>query len=159
MSLKTPWKWVMGRGLMRRNLWIMVAADAALVFACYYLAYLIRFEFDIPEENLAAFRKSWHFIVPIKISVFAIFHVYRGMWRYTGLVDLVNLVKAVFTSSLLIVLIVIMIHQFYGYPRSVFIMDGFLTFLAIGGVRVAIRLYFARDTGMQSFQAILRRRP
>jgi FlaA1/EpsC-like NDP-sugar epimerase len=159
VSLKTPWKWFTRKDLMNRNLWIMVAVDAVLIFGCYYLAYLFRFEFDIPKENLAAFQQSWHFVVLIKISVFGIFHLYRGMWRYTSLVDLVNVIKAVFTSSLLVVLIVLMVHQFWGYPRSVFIVDGFLTFLTIGGVRMGVRLYFARGTGMQNFPVIRRVRP
>jgi len=149
----------MNKGLMRRNFWIMVAVDAVLILGCYYLAYLFRFEFDIPKENMAAFQQSWHFIILIKISLFAFFHLYSGMWRYTSLVDLMNVFKAVFTSSLLIVLVVLMVYQFQRYPRSVFIMDGFLTFLAIGGVRVAIRLYFARGAGIQTFPAIRRRTP
>jgi FlaA1/EpsC-like NDP-sugar epimerase len=44
-----------------------------------------------------------------------------------------------------------MLHRFQGYPRSVFIIDGFLTFLAIGGIRVVIRLYFAQKSGVMAF--------
>lgn len=127
----------------------MVGADAALVLACYFLAYLFRFEFEIPRGSLEAFQRSWYFVVLIKISLFALFHLYRGMWRYTSLVDLVNLVKATFTSSAVIILAVLMVYRFQGYPRSVFLIDGVLTLLAIGGVRLAIRLYFARGTGIE----------
>jgi len=68
------------------------------------------------------------------------------MWRYTSLNDLVNVIKAVFTSSLLIVLWVLMVHRFEGYPRSVFMIDGLLTFVAIGGIRMVIRLYYAKES-------------
>jgi FlaA1/EpsC-like NDP-sugar epimerase len=140
----------------RCSLWVMMSSDAVLVIGCYYLSYLFRFEFDIPEENLRAFQQSWYLVVMVKIAIFALFHLYRGMYRYTSLVDLVNVVKAVATSSLLIMIVVLMIHQFQGYPRSVFIMDPFLTLLAIGGLRMAIRLYYARTMGMHVFPAFHR---
>jgi FlaA1/EpsC-like NDP-sugar epimerase len=135
----------------------MVLCDAALVTACYYVSYLFRFEFSIPEENFAAFKRSWYFVVLIKLAMFVLFHLYRGMWRYTSLVDLINVVKAVLTSSLCIIMVVLMTHQFLGYPRAVFIMDAFLTLLAIGGLRLSIRLYFARSTDMGLFPVIRRK--
>ena len=81
-------------------------------------------------------------------------HLYRGMWRYTSLNELVNVLKAVLTSSFLIILGVLMVYRFQGYPRSVFIMDGFLTFLAIGGIRMVIRLYFTRENGSGTFPSL-----
>ena len=131
----------------------MLPSDALLVVMCFYLAYLFRFEFAIPPNALAVFAKTLPYVVIVKISVFALFHLYKGMWRYTSLNDLINVIKAVLTSSLLIILGVLMVHRFQGYPRSVFIIDGFLTFLAIGGIRMVIRLYFAKESGSVVFPA------
>ena len=136
------------------NLYYIVLIDALLVVICFYLAYLFRFEFEISPNELAAFARTLPYVVIVKISVFALFHLYKGMWRYTSLNDLVNVIKAVFTSSLLIVIGVLMVHRFQGYPRSVFIVDGFLTFLAIGGIRMMIRLYFVRESGSVSFPSL-----
>ncbi|MFH1091951.1 MAG: nucleoside-diphosphate sugar epimerase/dehydratase, partial [Pseudomonadota bacterium] len=72
-------------------------------------------------------------------------------WRYTSLVDLINVGKAVLTASLLVIIGILMIRHFLGYPRSVFIIDGGLSFMAIGGLRVAIRLYFARSLSTHIF--------
>jgi FlaA1/EpsC-like NDP-sugar epimerase len=102
------------------NLWIMMALDAALVVAAFWGAYLIRFEFRIPDVHLDVLRFTWPFILLIKMGCFAFFHLYRGMWRYTSLVDLINVVKAVFTSSAVILAAVLVVHRFQGYPRSVF---------------------------------------
>ncbi len=133
----------------------MVAADAALIVACYYLAYLIRFEFVIPESYLNVFLMSMPYVLCVKLGSFAFFHLYRGVWRYTSLVDFVNVVRAVLVASVLIITGILVLHRFDGYPRSVFLMDGALTLLAIGGLRVMIRFYYARGsrTGMfPSFQ-------
>ena len=137
-----------------RNFYYMVLTDALLVVICFYLAYLFRFEFKIAPHELAAFLRTLPFVVIVKISVFALFHLYKGMWRYTSLNDLVNVIKAVLTSSFLIILGVLMVHRFQGYPRSVFIVDGFLTFLAIGGIRTVIRLYFAKKSGSAAFPSL-----
>jgi len=132
----------------------MLMLDAVLVVACFFSAYLFRFEFAIPEKELATFSVTWPFVLLIKLCTFFFFRIYKGMYRYTSLEDLINVLKAVFTSSLLIILVVLMIYRFAGYPRSVFIIDGFLTFLAIGGIRVAIRIYFARREGKTVFPAL-----
>ena len=128
--------------LKQRNFWLMIGADTLLVVLCFYLAYLIRFEFSIPAAHLQRFYNMIPWVVAVKLACFVFFRLYRGMWRYTGLVDLSNVGKAVFTSSALIVVAVLMVHRFQGTSRSVFLIDAVLTFLFIGGLRVAIRLYF-----------------
>ncbi len=143
----------MRKFLRHRNLYYMVPSDALLVVMCFYLAYLFRFEFAIPPNALATFLRTLPYVVIVKISVFALFHLYKGMWRYTSVTDLVNVIKAVLTSSLLIILGILMLHRFQGYPRSVFIIDGFLTFLAIGGIRMVIRFYFAKESASAAFPA------
>jgi len=143
-------KWFPGRS----NLYYMLLIDALLVVICFYLAYLFRFEFEISPSEFTAFARSLPYVVIAKIAVFALFHLYKGMWRYTSLNDLVNVIKAVLTSSFLIILGVLMLYRFQGYARSVFIIDGFLTFLAIGGIRMTIRLYFAKESGSVVFPSL-----
>ena len=89
--------------LLRRNQWIMLAADAVLTVGCYYLAFLIRFEFALPHEFFHVFAMSWPWVLLVRLSGFALFGLYRGVWRYTSLTDLINLLKAQIVSSLVIV--------------------------------------------------------
>jgi hypothetical protein len=74
-----------------------------------------------------AFQNTVCFIIPVKLFIFFTFKLYRGMWRYTSVKDLTNLIKATFVSSGLIILAILYLHQFYGYTRSVFVIDAFLT--------------------------------
>ena len=131
-----------------RNLTVMIAVDALLITACFYAAMLIRFEFRIPAIELDLFQRVWPLLLCVKMGVFILFNLYRGMWRYTSLQDLINVLKAVFSSSLILMAVMLMVNRFQGYSRSVFIMDGVLTLIAIGGFRVLIRLYFARGSGL-----------
>lgn len=60
--------------------------------------------------------------------------------------DFWTLFQACLLSSLLLVVLLLYIHRFQGFPRSAFVIDGMLTFLLSGGLRVSIRtLYRYRD--------------
>ncbi len=127
----------------------MLLLDAFLVVASYLLAYLLRFEGQIPQQEWKSFSTTILYILPFKMFVFIYFGLYRGMWRYTSLVDLLNVLKATFTSSVLIILTILFIYRFQGFLRSVFIIDGFLTFIFIGGIRIVIRLLLSeKESGL-----------
>ena len=146
------------RGFVYRNLSIMIGADAFLVAFSFFGAYGLRFEFIIPSKEWETFIQTLPFVLMVKMGTFAFFHLYQGMWRYTSLVDLVKVVKAVLASSLLIVLSIFMLNRLSGYPRSIFLIDGILTFLAIGGIRLLIRLYFSSVTPVDFFPAFNRKK-
>ena len=130
--------------IRKRNFWIMLLVDLSIVIVAYYLSYFLRFDWEIPQTHIRNFLYTAVWIVPLKLASFYIFGLYRGMWRYTSIDDLENLVKSCLASSCAILLILFISVRFYGFARSVFIIDLFLTFLFIGGFRIAIRLYYHR---------------
>jgi FlaA1/EpsC-like NDP-sugar epimerase len=130
--------------LKNRNFWIMLLGDTLLALLSYYFAYYLRFDGDIPPAYLTRFLYTIIWIVPIKLACFFFFDLYRGMWRYTSIYDLITLSKACLTSSATIAIVLIITIRFIGFPRSVFIIDFLLTFLFVGGFRMGIRLYYHR---------------
>ncbi len=127
---------------MNGNLFLIVFGDLLLLAASLYGAYLVRFDFSVPPYFLTLFWRSLPYALFTKIVVFYLFDLYRGMWRYTGVTDLVNLIKAAIVSTLAFVFLVVFQYRFEGYSRSVFFIDWGLTVMLIGGFRLAIRLYF-----------------
>jgi UDP-GlcNAc:undecaprenyl-phosphate GlcNAc-1-phosphate transferase len=75
------------------------------------------------------------------MASFLVMGVYRGMWRYTGLDDLIVFAKAVVLSSVLSVLAVLFAFRFEGFSRAIFIIDGILMFLFLAGSRMTFRLF------------------
>lgn len=128
--------------LRNRNFWIMFLGDAVLILFSYFLAYYLRFDGQIPAKELSNWMQSVIWIVPLKLLCFFFFDVYKGMWRYTSIYDLTNLVKACLTSSAIIVAALFITVRFVGFPRSVFVIDFFLTFLFVGAYRIGVRLYY-----------------
>ncbi len=131
-------------------LWI----DAFLIALSYYFANLIRFEFSIPWFFLQQIQQMIVFIVLIKIVIFHLFNLYRGMWRYTSVPDLINIIKASIISSLLIVSLVSFVYRFEGFSRSVFIIDWFFSIFFIAGFRLSVRFYYERISGNPALQNI-----
>ena len=132
--------------IKKRNFWIILCIDFFLLCLAYLLSYLIRFEGKLPAEQTLNFKNTIWFIIPFKLLVFFNFKLYKGMWRYTSISDLINLIKATFVSSTIIILAILYFHRFEGYPRSVFIIDAFLTLFFIGGIRLFIRLFHQTPT-------------
>lgn len=126
-----------------KHFYLMVALDGLLVFLSYITAYLLRFDMGIPAEEWMRVGQTLPFVIPMKIVIFFLFGLYRGMWRYTSLMDFLNVFKAAVASSLLAVLVIVLGYRFEGYARSVYIIDCALTFFFVGGVRGIIRIAFA----------------
>ena len=83
------------KNLMNRNLLLMIFGDLIIVLSALYLSILFRYDFVIPIE----FNKLLNFqnlglIVITKIFCFRLFSLYRGMWRYTSIWDMFNILKA-----------------------------------------------------------------
>ncbi len=140
--------------IKNRNFYLIILFDVLAVIASFYLAYAIRFDFDIPPWEKGPMVHILPLVVCVKMVTFVFFRLYRGMWRYTGLFDIINVVKAIFISSMSIVIIVLLMYRFRGYPRSVFIIDFIISLILITGIRVAIRLYFSANSIKEIFSII-----
>jgi len=149
-----------------KNFLIIFIVDVLLLAAALYDAFLIRFEFNIPPFYLDLFLRMLPYVIVTKIACLYFFDLYRGMWRYTSISDLLNIIKAATASSLLITLFIAFKMRFIGYPRSVFIIDCFLTILFIAGFRLLVRLFFERlareksnKSMPQQFMSLFKRYP
>ena len=129
---------------IRRNLFIIILVDAVLITISITSAYLVRFEFSIPDEFVRSLSHSIPILLCIKLTTFYFFNIYSGMWRYTSIRDLMNVIKASSIGSLLYVVVILLKSRFIGYSRSVFIIDWLLTILLVSGFRLTVRLFYER---------------
>lgn len=129
--------------LKKSNFWIVFLGDAVLCGLAYYLSYILRFDGNIPAGEFSNWINTVVWIVLSKLVCFYFFGLYKGMWRYTGIYELENLIKACVISSGIIVFILVLKVRFVGFPRSVFAIDLLLTFLFLSGARVGIRLFLS----------------
>jgi FlaA1/EpsC-like NDP-sugar epimerase len=122
-----------------------VFADAASFVLAIFAAYLLRFEFVLTAPHLNEITRIIFWLVPLKLSIFYAFGLYKGMWRYFSLHDVWFVALATSLSSLLTVDIVFYVYLFEGFSRSVFFLDAIVTFIITGGYRVLIRALYRFD--------------
>ncbi len=115
--------------------------DLAMILLCYYGAFLLRFEgeSDLPLF-LAQFSRSLPIVLVVQLLVFLAVGLYRGVWRYTGLDDLVLIIKAVASATVLSSVAMLFVFRFERFSRSVFVIDGVLLLLGVAGSRIFFRL-------------------
>jgi FlaA1/EpsC-like NDP-sugar epimerase len=122
------------------NLYTMMLLDMLLFIMSYVGACLLRFEFSLDPTTLRELRMALPFLVPAKLGVFLLFGLYRGMYRYFSIQDLWRLGSASVVSSLFVIVLMFYLHG-HDFSRSVFMLDGFLTFLFTAGLRIGIRSF------------------
>ncbi len=132
--------------LRKRNFWIMLLVDMGTLALCYLGAGILRFEGAIPPATLDQMLVNIFPMITAKVICFFIFDLYRGMWRYTGISDLIGIVKATLAGTLLYISFLALFEPFKIVSRGIILIDFLLTIVAIGGFRLAIRLYHQRDS-------------
>ena len=118
-----------------------VLLDVILVILAYWSAYAIKFGPLSESPAWQLFLRTLPVLVFVKMSAFLAMGVYRGLWRYTSIDDLIVFAKAVLLSSIGSVLVVLFAFRFEGFSRTVFAIDGVLMFLFLSGSRMAFRLF------------------
>ena len=103
-------------------LWaVEVLIDMVLVSVSGYLAFWIRFESQI-TDYLHHYQRTILIVLAYRIFFFHWFGLYKGLWRYASIKDLLSIIKAVLASSVAVVAtLYLKLHP--GYPRSILIID------------------------------------
>jgi UDP-GlcNAc:undecaprenyl-phosphate GlcNAc-1-phosphate transferase len=126
--------------LMYKRRIVEVAMDLVLVVFAYYASFTLRFEQSPLDANLPTFTESLPVVVACKMIALFTFGAYRGLWRYTGLSELMAYAKASAGGSVLSVLAIVALFRFEGYSRSLFVIDALLLFVALSASRLSFRL-------------------
>ena len=127
----TPWyRWVIRIAA--------AAGDVVLVFAALYLAFALRFDGAIPEDQLAniALVLPWLILVRVGLALFA--GVYETEWQLGLSRDALRLVGAIALGSLLFTATVFLLRP-PSFPRTVLFMEGILSLFFFGLTRMGVR--------------------
>ncbi|HET6348623.1 MAG TPA: hypothetical protein VFH88_06015, partial [Candidatus Krumholzibacteria bacterium] len=124
----------------RRTLFL-ISADLAAIVAAYMGAYFLRMNFRFTEAEGMAVLRALPIVVVVRTACFFKFGLYRSVWRYTGMNDVVRVIKAVTAGSAVILAAVVLLYRFIAFPRTLFLIEYFLLTLFILGTRFSTRLF------------------
>jgi FlaA1/EpsC-like NDP-sugar epimerase len=121
---------------------IVVGLHVVMVAACYYAAFLLRFNGGIDNSNWQIFIQTLPFVAGVELLAFIPYGLYRGLWRYIGVDDLRKMVEATLVASGVCFVLIEWILEVRGYPRSVYIINALLLIVVLGGARMGRRVYY-----------------
>ena len=129
-----------------KNFYRILFLDSVCIIAAHFLAYWLHLEEEIPSSEWVILERTIPSILLSKLLIFTCFGIYKGMWRYTSLVDMFNIFKATVFSSIVIILPILFINPFQRFPDSILLLDWILTFIFIAGIRIAVRVFPSEGT-------------
>ena len=114
--------------------------DTLMAVAAWVFAYLLRFNFEsIPAENLNLAIKTLPLLVVIQTFFFWYFGLYRGVWRFASVPDLVRIIKSVIVGASIFAVALFFINRMVGIPRSIIPLYMMLLVVFLGGPRLLYR--------------------
>jgi len=128
----------------RLRMAIKGVGDALLLAIAYQIAFELRFDGDVPARFRTIFAYSSPLVVLTKVILLYNFHLYHYPWRFTGVNELISLVKAVSLASLFILADYALAVEMISFPRSTILFDWFLSVALLSSFRLIPRLMHDR---------------
>ncbi|OKY73777.1 MAG: polysaccharide biosynthesis protein [Desulfobulbaceae bacterium DB1] len=123
------------------NRWAALLHDLFWIPLALFCAYWIRFNFEsIPSRYFPVFYQILLVIFPLQGLFLWIFGLYRGMWRFASLPDLLRILKAVFSGTAVLLLVFFQFNRLDGLPRTVIFLYPLLLVCGLAGPRFCYRL-------------------
>jgi FlaA1/EpsC-like NDP-sugar epimerase len=129
--------------LRNKASWLSFSAflfDTAAVAAAWLIAYVLRFNASVPPQFWGGALKALVWVLPAYATMFRIFGLYRGLWVFASLPDLMRILKAVGSGMLIVMIVSVIVQPLPTIPRSVLIVSPLLLFLVMGGSRALYRI-------------------
>jgi FlaA1/EpsC-like NDP-sugar epimerase len=125
--------------LARYKPWFIAAFQACLVACALLFAWLLRFDFTLPYR--AILLSALPILVGIRLLAMACFGLHRGWWRYSGINDGMDILKAVAAGSVVFFLVARYLLGMTGFPRTIYVLEAVLTAGLLVSVRMFSRLF------------------
>lgn len=120
---------------------VVFVSDLLLISVALCAAFLLRFDFTIPGQQIELFWQCLLVVMIVKPLVFVVTGFYNSLWRYASVQDAVEILKGVTLSSVLAVFSVFFLRQFVPIPRSIFVLDWFFLFALLAASRLVWRIW------------------
>lgn len=122
---------------MRVAFWVLL--DIFLINISIIASYLLRFDGNVEHRAWEFYRNSMVFITFFKIAIFYYFNLYKSLWKYASVDELLSVVIATGLSNAVVISFVFLSRAYA--PRSIYLIAWVLDVVLIGGSRFAYRVF------------------
>jgi FlaA1/EpsC-like NDP-sugar epimerase len=123
--------------LRYRTCWIALL-QVVLIFASLVLAWLLRFDFSLPYRELLF--SAAPLLIVVRLAAIRRFGLLHGWWRYTGVSDALDIVKAIALGSAVFLVVMRFILGVAAFPRTIYVLEALLSIGLLAGVRLFSRI-------------------
>lgn len=123
---------------------IAIVHDFVAVAVAWWLAYLLRFDFEIPAFYVDSLSKILPWVMFVQAGIFLWLGLYRGVWRYASLPDLKRILLAIVLGGIIALAVLHMLGLFDAMPHSIMLLAPILLLLIMGGSRFFYRAWKER---------------
>jgi FlaA1/EpsC-like NDP-sugar epimerase len=133
--------------MLKKNLprGIIFLIDLGMVFFSLILAYLLRFNFSIPEVEIKTFRYVFPVLIGFRAISFFLSSTYSGIIRYTSTRDVQRILVTNFAVSGAIALLNLITFQIFGVyavPYSILIIEFLVTVFGMTTFRLLVKVIY-----------------
>lgn len=120
---------------------VLLATYASVIVVSLLLAFLLRFDFQPPADHWSRFWQSLAWILPLKLVLLAVFGQFRTLLTYFSLPDAKRIAGAVALAAVIELVVWFALEGRGVIVRGVILSDMVISFLALAGLRTALRVY------------------
>ncbi len=128
---------------------LQIGLDAAMVLVAWWLAFSVRFNLDIPQDQHSLALDSGLVATVSFVLALWLTRVYRQVWRFTGMPELRRLSLGVLLGALLTAAAVVML-RYSAVPRSVLMLHPLIVLVLLGAARAGSRMLAERQIAISA---------
>ncbi|MET0001470.1 MAG: nucleoside-diphosphate sugar epimerase/dehydratase [Candidatus Thiodiazotropha lotti] len=149
----------MSRQILPRHLrsqGVALAHDVLMVPIAWFLAFWFRYNLEVvPVSFYQDALQALLYILPVQLAAFLLFGLYRGIWRFASLPDIMRILKAVLVGTVVGVALLFVFTRAGGVPRSVPVIHAILLVMLLSGPRLIYRLLKDRHLDLAPGKRVL----
>ncbi|MHB1530094.1 MAG: polysaccharide biosynthesis protein [Acidiferrobacteraceae bacterium] len=135
---------------------LVIAHDLVMIPVAWLGAYWLRFNLErVPQPFWNVGLHAMAIVLLIQGASFWYFGLYRGVWRFASLPDMVRIIKAVSVGVVLSAIVLFLRTRLISVPRSVFPLDALLLGGFVSGPRFLYRWFKDRSLYVRSGRRVL----
>ncbi|MFN2234983.1 MAG: hypothetical protein ACK2U1_12215 [Anaerolineales bacterium] len=127
-------------GLSGRGRVLEIILDSVIICVAYYLSFWLFYGENFNTLGLDNFLRTLPIVIASAYISFFALGIYRRIWQYIGLKDLLRFVLAVFGSALIYRVFIFLLYPGDDTPWSIFFLYAIFLFFGLSSSRVSFRL-------------------
>jgi len=136
-----------------RSRWLALAHDMIWIPIALMGAFWVRFNLEsIPPSHQASMWQMLWVCLIVQTLSFWFFNLYRGIWRFASIPDLLRIIRAVMVGVLISVVVLFIWQRLQGVPRSVLLLYPIFLLMGLTLPRLFYRWFKDHHMGFAGMQ-------